>query len=138
VLEKCTTEICKAIENSFEIDESFVFTNVPRRRRAIVKYGMDHSELLAKSIATRFGVPYVKMLKSKAKEAQKTLSRDERLKNTDFRLISDISLKGTSVIIVDDIITTGASVSASASMIRSLSPKNIYAASLAIAYRDDA
>ena len=137
VLKKCTIELATAIENSLILDNSYVITNVPRRRSSIIKYGIDHSEILAKSIAKHFGVSYIKTLKSKAKAEQKSLSRDERLKNTDFYLITNVSLKDKNIIIVDDIITTGASIAASATLIKALGPKNIYAASLAIAYRDD-
>ena len=59
------------------------------------------------------------------------------MKNADFRIIRDIDLTGRQVIIVDDIITSGASVSVAASLIRSLDAKNITAACLAIAYRDN-
>lgn len=137
VLKRCTAELCRAIENSLSPDNSFVVTNVPRRKGAIVKYGIDHSELLAKGVAVYFGIKYMKLLKSNAKSEQKTLTKDERLHNTDFQLVSDDSLKGKSVIIIDDIITTGASVASSATMIKSLRPKNIYSAVLGIAYRDD-
>ena len=137
VLRKCTDEICTAISNSFTPDDSFIITNVPRRKNAVIEYGIDHSALLAKSVAKRFGLEYVSLLKSNARREQKTLSFEERLKNIDFELTTDKSLKGKSVIIVDDIITTGASVSAAATLIRSLGTRNIYGASLAIAYKDD-
>ena len=67
VLKKCTSEICTAITNSIDVDESFVITNVPRRHKAIVEFGFDHSEVLAKSVAKSFGVDYVRFLNSKAK-----------------------------------------------------------------------
>ena len=137
VLKKCTDEMCAAILNTHNITEDFVITNVPRRRRAIVRYGIDHSELLAKSVAKRLGVKYIRTLKSRAKSEQKLLTREERLKNTDFTLLAKESLEGKKIIIVDDIITTGASVGSAAVMIRALRPKSIYAAALAIAYKDD-
>ena len=137
VLEKCTNEMCSSILNSFDITSDFIITNVPRRRKAIVEYGIDHSELLAKSVAKRLGVEYIKSLKSRAKREQKQLTKEERLFNTEFALITDQTLSNKNVIIVDDIITTGASIGNAATMIRALRPKNIYAAALAIAYKDD-
>ena len=137
VLKVCTAELCKAIRSNFEIDGDFVFTNVPRRRKAIIEYGIDHSELLAKSVAKSFGSEYIKLLKSKAKLEQKSLTKEQRLKNTDFVLITDASLKGKNVIIIDDVITTGSSVGAAATMIKALRPDHIYAATLGIAYKDD-
>lgn len=137
VLKRCTFEICTAITNSINVDESFVITNVPRRHKAIVEFGFDHSELLARSVAKSLGVDYIRFLKSKAKSEQKQLKADERITNTDFELKSFESMKGKNVIIVDDIITTGASMAASATLIKSLRPKNIYSAALGIAYKDD-
>lgn len=137
VLERCTAELVTALNHSLNIDESFVITNVPRRRKSIVRYGIDQSELLAKSLASWYGIPYKKLLCSNAKREQKLLSHDERLKNADFRIIDETSLGGKNVILVDDIITTGASMAGASAMIRTLFPKNIFAASLAIAYRDD-
>ena len=136
VLSKCADELCKAIRNSLSPDETYVITNVPRRRRAVVEYGIDHSALLAKSVAKRLGVRYVCLLKSKTKREQKTLTFEERLKNVEFKLVSKEDLKGKSVIIVDDIITTGASVSSAATLIRALGTRSIYASALAIAYKD--
>ena len=137
VLKLCSSELCRVIKNSFDINDSTVITNVPRRRKAIIEYGIDHSELLASSVAKAIGVEYIRLLKSRAKSEQKSLTKEQRLKNTDFILVSDVSLKGKNVIIIDDVITTGASVGSAATMIKSLRPNAIYAAALGIAYKDD-
>lgn len=136
VLDFATTELSSAIKNSIENPENYIFTNVPRRRSAIIEYGIDQSELLAKSIAKELGGEYISILKSKAKREQKTLETAERFKNADFYIVKDIDLTGRDVIIIDDIITTGASVAKAASFIRSLGAKNIIAATLGIAYKD--
>ena len=137
VLEVCTDELSAAIMNSVEHPETYIFTNVPRRGDAIVEYGIDHSELLAKSVAKKLGAQYRKIFKSRAKKAQKSLDTEDRFKNADFRIIDDRDLTGKCIIIIDDIITSGASMSKAASLIRSLGSKNIVAASLAIAYKDE-
>ena len=136
VLDIAAAELIKAINYSVDNPSKYIFTNVPRRRRAIVEFGYDHSELLAKEISKHFGAEYISMLGSNAKYAQKTLETEERFKNADFYLKSDIDLTGRGVIIIDDIITTGASVGKSASLIRSLGSKDIIAAALGIAYKD--
>lgn len=136
VLDVCTDELATAITNSIVDPENYIFTNIPRRRAALVEYGIDHSALLAKALAKRFGAEYRSMLASKAKKAQKSLETDERFKNADFYIRHDIDLSGRKVIIVDDIITTGASMGKAAAMIRSLGSKEIIGASLAIAYKD--
>ena len=136
VLSFCADKMELAIANSVKSPEKVIFTNVPRRNSAIVEYGIDHSEILARELANRFNAEYCKILKSKAKIEQKSLDRSERLKNADFSIVDDIDLKGKDVIIVDDIITSGASMASAAALIRSMGCKNITAAALAIAYKD--
>ena len=136
VLERCKVEMVAAIRNSIEMPENYIFTNIPRRRAAIIEYGIDHSALLAKAVAQELGAEYIPVLRSKSKRAQKSLEREERLKNAEFDLLKEIDLSGKSVIIVDDIITTGASMGTAAAILRSIGAKNIVAATLAIAYKD--
>lgn len=136
VLEVCAAELASAIRNSVSKPEECIFTNVPRRKAAIIEYGIDHSALLASAVAKRLGAEYIPLLRSNAKKPQKSLERTARMKNADFRLIRDIDLSDKRVIVIDDIITSGASVSVASSLIRSLGARKITAACLAIAYRD--
>lgn len=126
----------EALSNSFTDLSKCIFTNVPRRKSAIIEHGYDHSEVLSKEIARKTGAEYIKLLKSNAKKPQKTLETIDRRKNADFVLIKNKDLKGKTVIIVDDIITSGSSISTAASLIRSLGCTDINAAVLAIAYKD--
>ena len=137
VLKRATDELSAAIRNSLSPDESYVFTNVPRRRGAILKYGLDHAAALSKSLAREFGCEYMRLLVSKSKRPQKNLEHDERIKNAQFDIRGNVNLKGKTVVIVDDIVTTGASIGHCATLIRSLSPKEIVGAAIAIAYFDD-
>ena len=137
VLKRCTLELARAISNSIDDPENYVFTNVPRRKSQIVKYGIDHAKLLARSLADHYGAEYIQLLKSNVKTAQKTLVGKDRATNVDFDIANEVNLAGRGVIIVDDIVTTGASVAASAMLIRTLGTKKIVAASLAIATRDE-
>lgn len=137
VLTRCADELEAAIRNSIDSPEEFIFTNIPRRRAAIVEYGIDHSALLAKEIAERFGASFVPLLTSNTKKPQKSLDRQQRFKNLDFEIKKDADLLGKSVIIVDDVITSGASMVTAATLIRSMGCKYIVAASLGIAYKDN-
>ena len=132
------SELTDSIKASVSVDENTVFTCVPRRRKAKVKYGTDHAECLAKNVAKNFSVPYISLLKSKAKYAQKKSdSREKRVENAKFKIKNEkIDLSEKTVIIIDDIVTTGASLGAAAFNIKTLSPKRIYGASIAIAYKD--
>ena len=136
VLELCKREMTASIMHSVDSPQECIITNVPRRRAAIIQYGIDHSSILAKAVANELQAEYIPLLKSLSKKPQKSLERAERMKNAEFELISEKDLTGRRVIIVDDIITTGASMATAATLIRSLGAKNIVAATLGIAYRD--
>ena len=136
VLSVCADELTKAINNSIDDPKKYIITNVPRRKAAIVEFGIDHSELLAREIANRLGAKYISFLASKNRKEQKSLSREERLQNVKLEVKLDMDLTGKSVIIVDDIITSGASIGSCAAFLRSMGCKDIVAASLGIAYKD--
>ena len=136
VLELTGDILLRAINNSLNDISEYIITNIPRRKAAIIEYGMDHSALLAKEIARKSGAEYIPFFKSNAKREQKSLDSLERRRNADFALINEIDLTGRRVIIVDDIITSGASMANAASLLRSLGCRNITAACLAIAYKD--
>jgi len=137
VLEFVGDELCNAISNSVKSFSDVVFTNVPRRRAEIVKYGIDHAELLAKYISKKFSVEYYQPIKSESKKPQKKTVGRERIKNARFSLKPKAKdLVGKTVIIVDDIITTGASLGACAMLIRALGAKKIIGAAVSVAYKD--
>lgn len=140
VLSLLSEELSCAILRSVDISSGrFIVTNVPRRRDAIVKFGYDHSEALARSVAKTLGLEYVRILKSKSKKAQKSVyGKIERVRNAkfDYKCPENLSLKGKTVILIDDIVTTGASLCNCATLIRALRPKRIVAACLGTAYKE--
>lgn len=137
VLDFLTDELASALSNSVNNLDECVFVNVPRRRKTALKYGIDHAQLLAKSLAKRFSAVHYQPLVSKTKRAQKKTFGSERIKNAEFSLKRKAkSLKGKTVIIVDDIVTTGASMGACAALIRALGTKKIIGAAISIAYKD--
>ena len=136
VIDFCTSLLSRAIKHNLDTDGETIVTNVPRRRSAIIKFGMDHSAVLAKSIAKDIGAQYQPLLKSKTKKAQKNLRGEERISNIDFQVRKSLDLKNKKVIIVDDVVTSGASMGNAAALIRSLGSKNIFGVALAIAFKD--
>ncbi len=132
-------ELCSSFENFKLNTEDFIITNVPRRRSAIKRYGYDHAAVLAKRIGKLLGIEYCSLLKSKNKKAQKqNHGKEERLKNTNFKYKRHIpDVKRKRIILVDDIITTGISMGAAATLIHGLGAKEIIAACIAIAYKDE-
>ena len=138
VREFLADELADALRDFLLDRNDVIFTNVPRRREAIVEFGMDHAADLAKLLARHFGCEYRSLLVSKSEQAQKTTHGKEREKNVifDIKGRNPISLKGKTVIIVDDIVTTGASAATAGALIRSLGAKDIVVASLAETYKD--
>ncbi len=135
VLDFLSDEIESAIRASIENPEDYIITNVPRRKAAIKKYGIDHAKLLAKALAGKLGCEYKSFLTSKSKAPQKQTVGEERISNAEFD-IADISLKDKRIIIVDDICTTGASLGISAALLHSVGAKEIVGAVLSVAYKD--
>lgn len=133
----CALELSAAIKNSLDTPSEYIITNVPRRRSAIIKYGLDHAATLARRVADILGAEYKSLLTSNSKRPQKKMHGEERLYNVNFDIKRDIDLTGKRIIIIDDVITTGASMGAAAMLLRSLGAKTIVAASLSIAYKDD-
>ena len=137
VLTFLSKELAKSISTSVKDPQNYIFSNVPRRREGIVKYGIDHSALLAKSLAKHFSAEYYQPIVSISKKPQKKLNKDERLKNAKFKAKKKaMSLKDKNVILVDDIVTTGASMAASAAVLKKLGAKTIIGAAISIAYKD--
>lgn len=138
VLDFLSDELSGAIITSVKSPESYVITSIPRTGGSVVKYGIDHAELLAKSVAKKIGAKYVKSLTSKSKLQQKKAgSKEGRIKNTDFRIRKTASeINGKNVIIIDDIITTGASMGHAATLLKGVGAKRIIGAAVAIAYKD--
>lgn len=137
VMDFAKDELSESIKNSIENPSEYIFTNVPRRRRSIAKYGTDHSAELAKALAREFGAEYRSVLISKSKKPQKEMTGDERLKNVRFKYKRGVaSLHGKRVILIDDVVTTGASLGSAATLIKGLGAKEIVGGAMAIAYKD--
>ena len=100
------------------ITEEAVVTFLPRSRAAIVKYGHDQSEIVARILAHKLGTRFIPIIKRKRKRAvaQKKLNAKARAKNV--KNMFEISAKkrslveGKTVLVFDDIVTTGASMGA--------------------------
>ncbi len=138
VLDFLADELSSSVATAFPNASDFVFTSIPRRHAAKVKYGIDHASLLSKRVAEKLGAKYYKTLISKSKSEQKlSKNREERMKNARFDYIDkELDLSGMTVIVVDDVVTTGASMSVAATLLKGLGAKRVIGASLAIAYND--
>lgn len=136
VLNFLSLELAESIKSVITNIDEFTVTNVPRRRLAIIKFGIDHSKILAKRIAKILGLKYEKLLTSKTKRAQKSLEGKERISNAEFD-VKDVSLNGRRILLIDDVVTTGASLGSAAALLHSVGAKEIVGATLSIAYKDE-
>jgi len=138
VLDFLADELASSVAIAFPNTSDFIFTYVPRRRVAKVKYGIDHAALLSKRVSEKLGAKYQKTLISKSKNEQKlSKNREERMKNARFDYIHKrVDLSGKTVVLIDDVVTTGASMSVAAALLKGAGAKRIIGASLAIAYND--
>ena len=137
VLDFLTDELETSLSNSVDNVNECVFINVPRRRSAKLKYGLDHAEKLAKNLAKRFSAEYYQPIISKSILPQKKTIGKERIKNAKFYLKKKArELNSRTVIIVDDIVTTGASLGSCAMLVHALGAKKIIGAVVSVAYKD--
>ncbi|MDE6585496.1 MAG: double zinc ribbon domain-containing protein [Clostridia bacterium] len=94
--------------SSFPSFDGIVF--VPMTKKAKRKRGYNQSELLAKALSKRTGVPVIYGAVEKVKDTkeQKSLSSNERAENLKscFKL-GNCDLKGKTILLVDDVLTTG-------------------------------
>ena len=136
LLELITDELADALNSGVEYS-GYAVTNVPRKRSRVLKYGHDHSEEIARLLAKKLGLEYVKLLKSNSAKPQKKTHGDERLKNARFDYLKKLpDVKGKRILLVDDIVTTGASMGNSAMLIKGLGAKEIVGVAISVAYKD--
>lgn len=137
IVEFITNELLRATSSSGLNFEDYIITSVPRSRARIVKYGHDHSQMIAKSLAKALNIKYMRLLKSKSSSVQKKLHREQRIDNAkfDYRFGAK-SIEGKKLLLLDDIVTTGASMGSSALLLRGLGAKKIVGITFAITFRD--
>jgi len=86
---------------------------VPLESKSQWRRGYNQSELIARSIASRRGIPYLTLLKRRrGPNSQKSLGSRDRFFNVldSFHVVNPEKIRGKSVILMDDIFTTGATI----------------------------
>ena len=104
------TKNLKSLLFSHGIDlKSCIVTYAPRRSIGKIDYGFDHSKELARYISKNLGIELRKTLINRGTNAQKTLSKVERVENAKLSYLPSkrVDVNGKTVIFVDDIITSG-------------------------------
>jgi ComF family protein len=131
-LKEYFADILKPLCAHFEGAEGVVC--VPMTKKAEKERGYNQSELLAKALAKRLDLPYIKRAMNKVKQTppQKTLTRKEREKNLTGCFKADKKLvDGKTLIVVDDVLTTGATANAICDTLKKAGAKAVYFATVA-------
>ena len=92
-------------------DHDCYLTYIPSGKKALKERGFNQCEYMANEIAYRNNYRVMNTLKKvKETRVQKTLNREDRIKNLRgaFEIIDAEKIKGKKFIIIDDVITTGA------------------------------
>lgn len=104
-------------------------TYIPMSDKRLKERGYNQTELLAKELSIRVGVP-VKQVLQKEKETphQVGLTREERFKNLSgsFKVINKKELTDKTVLIVDDVTTTGATGEVVAELLKRKGAEKVY------------
>lgn len=94
--------------------------------------GYNQSELLAKEIARRWGVPVKKIVRRvKDTAPQAGLTNSKRRLNVRGAFKTSANLKGLRVLLIDDVLTTGATASACASVLKRAGASHVAVAAVA-------
>jgi predicted amidophosphoribosyltransferase len=106
-----------------------VVTWVPASRARLRSQGVDHGEMLARSVARILAVPAVQRLWRAPGRAQTGLAASARRGGPDLRPIGRSD--GEAVLVVDDVATTGATLRAAAGALRSSGASCVFAVTIA-------
>lgn len=115
---------------------------VPMTAKSRRKRGYNQSELLAKSLAERLNLPYLKnaVIKTKNTPEQKELSRRERIKNLAecFKVADKDAIKDKIILLVDDVMTTGATIGEISKKLLAAGANAVYVATVcAVEYKQN-
>lgn len=107
---------------------------VPATQAAYQRRGFDHMEPVARSLSKLLSLPFADILARPYGKDQRSLTKEERLLNTQasVQVMGDIA--SCNVLLVDDVITTGASVRAAASALLAAGAQSVTACALARAW----
>ena len=92
-------------------DDDCYLTYIPSSKKALKERGFNQCEYIANEIGYRNNFKVINTLKRvRETKVQKTLSREERIKNLKgaFEVIDEEKVRGKKFIMIDDVITTGA------------------------------
>ncbi len=127
--------LIKKISESDDLKDIDFILPVPMHRFDKFKRGYNQTELLAREISKKIGVPILsdRLMKCKRTPSQTTLSVKQRVKNVKdaFRVKNPEILENKNILLLDDVFTTGSTVNECAKEIRKARVKQINVITLA-------
>jgi competence protein ComFC len=120
-------------KKDFELAKDTTITFVPMHIKKKKIRGYNQSEIIAKELGKKTGVPVIKLLKKiKQTKDQAKLSKEERLENIKncFKCVRAVSC-GRPILLVDDVYTSGATIAECSRVLRKAGYKNIQCFTLA-------
>ena len=110
----------------------WIITNVPRRKSAVLEYGFDQAERLARSVADILGCEYKPLLANTGDSEQKYLNVGQRMESAQnsYRMKSQ-TINGQRILLVDDVITSGATTAYCAKLLIQNGASQVHIAAIA-------
>ncbi len=121
-------QMAAVYHREYGTEQPAVVAAIPMTRRARFERGYNQSELLARAVAQRIGVPYEDVLaKVYETPSQKSVHGWQRAGNVlgAFDVTRADGLRGKTVLLVDDVCTTGATADECAKMLKLYGVKRV-------------
>lgn len=142
-IEKVLVDLVASQIWKFDIPKELILVSVPLHKKRKNWRGFNQAEILAKTLAKKFGVSYGDFLiRNRETKTQVGLSRDDRKKNVKgaFSLISnrhpeqDLGslLTGKNIMLVDDVYTSGATMAECAKVLKQAGAKSVWGMAVAL------
>jgi competence protein ComFC len=108
-----------------------IVTSVPISAARYRERGYNQSELIARRVAYKLGLPYQPLLGRRNGEHQLGKDRKTRIEQVKNVFYSQKSCAGLRVLLIDDVVTTGATLDACARSLKGGGAKNVWGAVVA-------
>jgi ComF family protein len=132
-------EFGRLLSSALPREQNFdVIVPLPLHWRKRLERGFNQSEMLAKSVSRRTGIPVARALRRrKHTDSQAGLTRAQRRTNVAgaFEVSRGEVIHGRHVLLIDDVLTTGATVSACSAVLKKAGAKRVTVLTLARADR---
>ena len=127
-------EMANTINKRFKNVEFDAVLPVPMHIKKLRKRGFNQSEMLARNVSEKLGVPYENKLlfQGKCTKSQHTLKYKQRLVNVkDAYKVANVPNDYKTVLLVDDVLTSGATINECAKKLRINGVQNVYCITVA-------